>query len=182
MNMPKTTFAGHPLHPQLVELPLGLLPFSCLMDLMHCATGNESYAETAYHCMVGGVVGGLAAGTAGTADYLTIPAKSQSKRVANLHGLLNVGVMGLYGLNLYLRSRRATRPGAVPVLLSLLGTAGLVVSSWYGGELVYKLGMRVEPAMEGDQSPEWKLPSDQKVAKAFRSAEKKLAPAGGPQE
>ncbi len=180
--MPKTTLAGHPLHPQLVEFPLGLLPFSCLMDVMHYVTGNESYAKTAYHTMMGGVVGGLAAGTAGAADYLTIPSDSESKKVANLHGLINLGVMGLYGLNVFLRRGRRPPTGPVPLLLSLLGTAGLIASAWYGGELVYKLGMRVEPLMEGDQSAEWKLPNDRKLADAFRSAEERLAPVGGPQE
>lgn len=180
--MPRTTFAGHPLHPQLVEFPLGLLPFSCLMDILHYATGNESYATTAYHTMAGGVVGSLAAGATGAADYFTIPSDSQSKKVANLHGLLNLGLVGLYGLNLFLRRGRRPHTGPAPLLLSLLGTAGLVVSAWYGGELVYKLGMRVEPVMEGDQSAEWKLPNDRKLEDAFRAAEEKLAPAGGPQE
>ncbi len=180
--MPRTTLAGHPLHPQLVEFPLGLLPFSCLMDILHGVTGDESYAKTAYHTMVGGVVGGLAAGAAGAADYFTIPSDSQSKKVGNLHGLINLGVMGLYGLNLFLRRGRRTPAGPVPLLLSLLGTAGLVASAWYGGELVYKLGMRVEPATQDDHSAEWKLPNDRRLEDAFRAAEEKLAPAGGPQE
>jgi uncharacterized membrane protein len=180
--MPKTTLAGHPLHPQLVEFPLGLLPFSCLMDVLYYITGNKAYAETAYHTMAGGVVGGLAAGAAGAADYLTIPPDRESKKVANLHGLLNLSVMGLYGLNLFLRRGRKLPTGPMPLLLSLLGTAGLVVSGWYGGELVYQLGMRVEPLMEGDTSTEWKIPGDPKLENAFRLAEEELAPAGGPQE
>jgi uncharacterized membrane protein len=135
--MPKTTFAGHPLHPQLISFPLGLFPFSLAMDLLHLATGKEAYADTAYHSMVGGMVGGLAAGAAGAADYFTIPPDSESRKVANVHGGLNLGIMGLYGLNLLLRGREK-KPGAVPVLLSLLGTAGLVASAWYGGELVYR--------------------------------------------
>jgi len=62
--MPEMTFAGHPLHPQLISFPLGLLPFSLVMDFLHKATGEDCYKESAYHCMMGGVVGGLAAGAA----------------------------------------------------------------------------------------------------------------------
>jgi uncharacterized membrane protein len=174
--MPQTTLAGHPLHPQLIGFPVGLLPFSCLMDLLHLATGKKAYADTAYNTMVGGFVGGLAAGAAGAADYLTIPPNSESRKVGRMHAALNVGVLGLYSLNLLLRSRRKS-PGLLPVALSILGTAGLVVAQWYGGELVYKLGMRVKPAMEGEQAPEWKLPGDEKIENAFIQAERRFASA-----
>jgi uncharacterized membrane protein len=166
--MAQTTLAGHPLHPQLVEFPLGLLPFSFVMDTMHTFTGRKEYADAAYYSMVGGVVGGLAAGAAGIADYFTIPRQTESHKVANIHGALNLSIMGLYGLNLLMR-RNSNSPGALPKLFSLLGTAGLIVSAWYGGELVYKLGMRVKPVEEeeGEHKPEWKLPGDEKLEKTL---------------
>jgi uncharacterized membrane protein len=174
--MAQTTLAGHPLHPQLISFPVGLLPYSFVMDLLHLATGKESYADAAYYTMVGGYVGGLAAAAAGAADYFTIPPKTESKKVGTVHAGLNLGVMALYSLNLLLRRKRSS-PGPLPMLLSLLGTAGLVVSQWYGGELVYKLGMRVKPATQGEQGPEWKLPGDEKIEEAFTQAEKRFAPA-----
>jgi uncharacterized membrane protein len=85
---------------------------------------------------------------------------------------LNLSIMGLYGMNWLLRSRRERRTGVLPFLLSRLGTAGLVASSWYGDELVYELGMRVKPAMEGEQPSELKLPGDRKLEEAFRKLEK----------
>jgi uncharacterized membrane protein len=172
--MPNVTLAGHPLHPQLVEFPLGLLPFSFVLDVLHAATGKQSFADAAYYTMVGGYVGGMAAGAAGAMDYLSIPPKSESHEVANVHAGLNLGIMGLYSLNLLLRSRRRRGTGVLPMLLSAVGTAGLIASSWYGGELVYKLGMRVEPAEEGEKPPEVKLPGDRKIEQAFRKAEKAL--------
>jgi uncharacterized membrane protein len=172
--MPNTALAGHPLHPQLVEFPLGLLPFSFAMGVLHAVTGKQAFADTAYHTMVGGYVGGMAAGAAGAMDYLSIPQKRESHEVANVHAGLNLGIMGLYSLNLLMRSRRRS-PGVLPVLLSALGTAGLIASAWYGGELGYKLGMRVEPAQEGEKEPEVKLPGDRKIEQAFRKAEHALA-------
>jgi hypothetical protein len=62
-----------------------------------------------------------------------------------------------------------------PQLISF--PAGLVVSQWYGGELVYKLGMRVKPATEGGQGPEWKLPGDEKLEQAFTQVEKRFTAA-----
>ena len=63
--MPLTTFAGHPLHPQLITMPAGLLPFSLVLDLLHLKTGRRSYADAAYYTMIGGLAGGVAAGAAG---------------------------------------------------------------------------------------------------------------------
>jgi len=180
--MPQTTLAGHPVHPQLVAFPIGLLPFSFVLDVMHTVTRKESYAEAAFYTMVGGCVGGLAAGATGAADYLTIPPDSHSKKTANLHALLNLAVMGLYGINLFLRRGRKPPTGFLPKLLSLAGTAGLIISSWYGGELVYELGMRVKPLMEGEQGPEWKLPHDRELEQGFRNFEERYAPSGGPQD
>jgi uncharacterized membrane protein len=181
MEMPTTTLAGHPLHPQLISAPLGLLPFSFILDVMHLATGDKSYADAAYYTLIGGYLGGLAAGAAGAADYLTIPPQTKSKTVANLHAALNLGIMGLYGLNLLMRSGKQ-RSGVVPMLLSAVGTAGLVASSWYGGELVYELGMRVKPVMEeegGEQAPDAHLPGDSRIEEAFRQVEQCFAPGDG---
>lgn len=52
--MPQVTLMGHPLHPQLIVLPAGLLPFSLLLDAMHAATRDQSYADAAYYTMMGG--------------------------------------------------------------------------------------------------------------------------------
>src|SRR5919206_2000479 len=102
--MPRTTFAGHPLHPQLITMPAGLLPFSLILDLLYLKTGRHSYAEAAYYTMVGGLVGGLAAGAAGAADYFTIAPEDKAKRTADTHATLNLGLLALTGLNLALRS------------------------------------------------------------------------------
>jgi uncharacterized membrane protein len=178
--MPVTTLAGHPLHPQLVGLPIGMLSFSWAMDALYELTGDRSYADAAYYAIFGGCATAMAAGAAGAVDYLDIPPDSQSKKTANAHVLLNLGVMGVWGLNLLARKGRTPPSGGLGFLLSTLGTAGLIVSQWYGGKLVYDLGMRVKPATEGGQGTELKPPADRQLQRAFERLEKTVAPAGGP--
>ncbi len=177
--MPHTTFAGHPLHPQLVAFPLGLLPFSFAMDVLHHISGEDSYANAAYYSMAGGCLGAVAAGAAGAADYFSIPDQSKSKKVANIHATLNGGLMGIYGLSLLLRRGHQPPTSPLAMLLSGLGCVGLIASAWYGGELVYQLGMRVKPAMGGDESPELKIPGDQKIENALRAVEDRFAGGNG---
>ena len=172
--MPNATFAGHPLHPQLIVAPAALLPFSLVMDVMHKQTGDPSYAKAAYYTMVGGFVGGLAAGAAGAADYTTIPSGDKVKNIASLHGILNIGLLGLTAMNLLLRRGRDRKPGVVPLLLSMVGTAGVVVSAWYGGHLVYEHGMRVKAAGGPSRVPEIKLPGDEKLKEALTTFQEKL--------
>lgn len=178
--MPKTTFAGHALHPQLVLIPGGLLPFSFVLDAMNVATGKQSYADAAYYTLMGGLVGGLAAGAAGAADYLTIPPESGTKRTANLHATLNIAALGLTGLNLFLRRRRRDEPVGGLALLSLATAAGVLVSGWYGGKMSYDQGMRVKGVSEVENAPELKLPGDENIKQVFERIEEAIAPTGGP--
>jgi uncharacterized membrane protein len=180
--MPKTTFAGHALHPQLIVLPAGLLPFSAVLDAMSLATGRREYSDAAYYTLAGGFVGGLAAGAAGAADYLTIPPESPTKRTGNLHAAMNITGLALTALNLVLRSRqREGEPvGAVPAALSIATAAGVLVSSWYGGKMAYEQGMRVKGLSEVEHAPELKVPGDDAIKGAFNRLEEAVAPTGGP--
>jgi uncharacterized membrane protein len=167
--MPQATFVGHPLHPQLIVMPAGLLPFSFLLDLLHAGTGDHSYADAAYYTMMGGFVGGLAAGAAGAADYGTIPHDSAAKKIGRVHGLMNVGLLALTGLNLWMRRRRRA-PGPLPLLLSVIGNVGLFASAWYGGHLVYHHGMRVRGTELSGTPDEAKIPGDARLERALTSA------------
>jgi len=166
--MPQVTLMGHPLHPQMIVMPAGLLPFSLVLDAMHAATRDQSYADAAYYTMMGGFWGGLAAGAAGAADYGTIPSDSKAKAVGRLHGVMNVGLLALTGLNLLMRRKRRSA-GALPMTLSLLTIAGLTVSAWYGGHLVYHHGMRVRGTDLAGSPEEAKLAGDERIAQALAS-------------
>jgi uncharacterized membrane protein len=160
---------GHPLHPQLIVLPAGLLPFSFALDAMHAATRDQSYADAAYYTMIGGFLGGIAAGAAGAADYGTIPSDSKAKDVGRLHGIMNVGLLALTGLNILMRRKRRSA-GAVPMTVSLITIVGLTVSAWYGGHLVYHHGMRVRGTDLAGSPEEAKLPGDRKTVELFAAA------------
>jgi uncharacterized membrane protein len=153
----------------MITMPAGLLPFSLVLDLLYLKTGRHSYADAAYYAMVGGFVGGIAAGAAGAADYFTIPPDDDAKKVANTHAVMNVSLLAMTGLNLALRSSSRRRSGPLPTLLSLVGNIGLFVSAWYGGQLVYEHGMRVKPAGPPSHEPEVKLPGDERLEAAIQS-------------
>ena len=114
--MPQMTLTGHPLHPQLIVMPAGLFrSVFCLgRCVSHIKTRDQSFADAAYSTMMGGFVGGIAAGAAGAADYRTIQGDSQAKQIGRLHGLMNVGLLALTGLDLLMRRKRRS-PGPLPI-------------------------------------------------------------------
>lgn len=178
--MPRITVGGHPLHPIVVIVPAALLPFSSVLDALYMATGDESFAQAAFYSLVGGYSGALVSAAAGVGDYTTIRSGTTTKQLANTHAALNVAATTLFTLSLLRRNRRRP-PGRGPIALSALGSAILLASAWYGGELVYEQGMRVRQAQPREGTPELKLPGDERAASALRSAAA-LAPATGPED
>jgi len=174
--MPRITVAGHPLHPQLVGFPIGLIPFSFAMDLAYAITGNKDYARAAHFSLIGGAAGAVAAATAGVMDYLAIPNSTEEKQLGTTHGLMNAAVLALETVNIVRREDGTPRSKALALALGAMSTAGLVISQWYGGDLVYEHGVRVkgEKQLEGkrEMKPSW----DEKIEKSLHRVSEKIQP------
>ena len=139
--------AKHPIHPMVIPFPIALWIFSLASDLIYLFEfGGPVWKDIALYTMVGGIIGGLAAAVPGYLDYrsLTDPV---AVRLAQMHMVINVGLVLLFTVNAGLRIMNET--GAlVPVLLSAVGVAALAVSGWLGGELVYVQGVAVQPTRD----------------------------------
>lgn len=118
--MPESTLAGHPLHPMLSVAPAPLLPSGFLMDALHRSTGKKFHARAAYYSLVGGLLGGLATGTAGAMDCVTLPSETGVKRTVKVHAALNVGTLALRAANVAGRRNKPEHKGGL-----LASSAGL---------------------------------------------------------
>jgi uncharacterized membrane protein len=173
--MPKMTLAGHPLHPQIIPFPAALMPTSLVLDVLHLATGRQSYDDAARYTLTGGILGAAAAGTVGAMDYLAIPTGGATKRTANVHAAMNVALMGIFGMSWLMRRGQRTSPMAVA--LSAVGNVGLLASAWYGGHLVYSHGMRVEGS-DPSTGPEIRAPGDVALERALSSVSLRASASG----
>ena len=140
------SIAKHPIHPMLVVFPIGLWTFSLVCDVAYAAGwGGPIWNDMAFYTMAGGIAGALLAAVPGFIDFLSL--RGSVRSIALTHMLINLGIVGLYALNLFLRTGSA--PGAAaPVALSALGMVLLGISGWLGGELVYVHNIGVEPQAE----------------------------------
>ena len=136
---------GHPVHPMLIVLPLGLFIAAVVFDGIYLWRGSPTFATVAYWNIAGGVVGGLLAAVFGLIDWFAIPAGTRAKRIGLLHGGANVVVVAIFALVWWMRG---DTPDAVPTtnlfLLEVVGLALGSVGGWLGGELVDRLGVGVD--------------------------------------
>jgi uncharacterized membrane protein len=139
------SIAGHPIHPMLVTLPIGLWLFSFACDLIFMfGSGAPVWKTVALYTMVGGLVGALLAAVPGLIDLLSLP--SGLRRTAVIHMSINLTIVAIFAVNIWLRisAGDAGAASTTPTWLSLVAIAMLAVSGWLGGKLVYEGGVAVD--------------------------------------
>lgn len=139
----KAKLAGHAIHPMLVVFPLGLLAMAVIFDVITIITQISKFSEAAFYMIGAGIVSGLFAAIFGLIDWLAIPAGTRAKRIGLWHMMTNVGVMVLFGLSLVLRWNSPSTPSVLAMMLSFAGAGLNMISAWFGGELVERLGVGV---------------------------------------
>lgn len=134
----------HPIHPMLIVFPIALFIFSFIADIIYVmAWGRSIWYDIALYTMAGGIIGALLAAMPGFIDYLSIT-EPRAKRTATAHMVINLIVVAIFALSLYLHI--SYPPGEyLPIVLSGIGVFLMAISGWLGGELVYVMGVSVEP-------------------------------------
>src|SRR6188508_3189381 len=141
----RVKLAGHPIHPMLIVLPLGLFAVGVVFDIVYLATNDATFAEVAFWNITVGIIGGLLAAIFGLIDWLAIPSDTRAKRIGLLHGGGNVVIVGLFIVSWLLRlPNHAYLPGVLPAVLGIIGVVAALGTAWLGGELVYRLRVAVD--------------------------------------
>jgi uncharacterized membrane protein len=143
----KASIARHPVHTMLVPVPIGLFTAALVFDLLHVGTGRPSWGPVAFWVIAAGLVGALLAAVPGLIDYTGL--RGPARRIATWHLVMNLTLVGLFAVNLWLRTGSGAGM-AVPLALSLVGVALMFASGWLGGEMVYRHRVGVEEAGERD--------------------------------
>lgn len=137
---------GHPVHPMLIVFPAGLFTSTVIMDILYLIFHNPVLATVAFYMMIIGVVGGLLAAIFGFIDWSGLPNNSRAKSIGLWHGLGNFVIVVLFATSWFLRRGSPNFvPGGLALILSFAGILLALVTLWIGGELVYRLGVAVDP-------------------------------------
>jgi uncharacterized membrane protein len=145
--------AGHPIHPMLVTLPIGMWVFSLAADLIALRSGAaDTWHSAALYTMIGGIIGALLAALPGLVDLLSL--RDPIKNTAIKHMSLNLGIVVLYIVNAWTRVHGSFSPN-VSLWLSIVAIALLLVSGWLGGKMVYEAGVAVHAADTAASTDRW---------------------------
>jgi uncharacterized membrane protein len=144
------SFAGEPIHPMLVHYPIALWTTSVITDALYFFQRNSSLMLISKFLIAAGIVGALLAALPGIVDWTTISDRA-AKRTGNLHLVLNVSALLLFGVSLYLRMKNYGAPLVnfqlkVPFVVSLVGWLDMSIAASLGGKLVYQHRMGVDEA------------------------------------
>jgi hypothetical protein len=111
---------GHPLHPMLVQAPVGAWLSASIVDLLGDHRSARRLAAT-------GLAAAVPAAVAGAADWSE--QHEQQMRVGVVHAAANLVAMSLYGASLLARGPRLGRA------LRLAGLASVAASGLAGGHI-----------------------------------------------
>ena len=162
----RASIAGHPIHPMLVTIPIGLFVFSLVADIATYYGANGAWSQVAFYCMGGGIVGALLAAVFGLVDLLSL-SDDRARKIGIAHMAINLGVVALFVINFALRWQGHPLQGA-PFLLSIVAILMLLVAGWLGGHMVFVHGVAV--AQPGTQS----FVERRKVSKPVRNERRRV--------
>ena len=153
----KSKFAikGHPLHPMLIALPIGLFTWTLVADIVFLIIGDMVWYEIARWSGLAAMVSALVAAPPGIGDFLALPFEGKSRWIATIHMLLNLAVIGVFAVAAFFMFSEFLMVGNdvavgfplyLTVALHAAGVGMLMVSGWLGGELVYRHHIGVVPS------------------------------------
>jgi uncharacterized membrane protein len=123
---------GHPLHPALVHLPLGLLLAAPVALLVGRFAEAPAWTSAARVCVELGLLCAVPAALAGVLDLLATPLRGAVGTVALVHVAAMIAGLCAFALAWYAWDRPDTA-----LAFCLGGAAALVVGGAFGGHLVY---------------------------------------------
>ena len=136
---------GHPSHALFVHFPAALLPAAFVFDLMSRVHADETLVRAAFYNIAFGLTMAFGAFVTGLVDYLPMVGGSRKKKLGTYHLLAQVPALASFVVSLVVRANDfdAEQTGIAALLLAGLGTLSIIVGNYFGGELVYRQGMRV---------------------------------------
>jgi uncharacterized membrane protein len=141
----KTKLFGHPIHPMLVVIPLGLFIGAIVTDTVDLLNGTTALSAVSFVNISIGIIGGLLAALFGFLDWRLVPLNTRAKQIGAWHGIGNVVVVLLFGVSWWLRQEAPNfQPSQAALIFSYGAILVGVVTAWLGGELVYRLNVGVD--------------------------------------
>lgn len=147
---------GHPSHPMFVHFPVAFYVGALGLDVLSRVGRFPAAPLAATWLLIGAFAGTVFAVTTGLVDWWGMVPGSKKRRWATRHMLLQLTTLAIFLVDFAVRWPDRHQPEADPLWITLeaVGVAVLVVAQWFGGVLVYGMGMRVSTAEHREPEPD----------------------------
>jgi nitrite reductase/ring-hydroxylating ferredoxin subunit/uncharacterized membrane protein len=159
-------WVGHPVHPALSDLPVGLWAGVLVLDLTDRDPAPRRGIDAAGMLSAAGLLAAGATALTGLNDWAV--SDDQDRRVGLMHGVLNTAALGLQGASL---ATRVSGHRAAARALSAASFAVTAAAGYLGGHLVFTRGVMVSRVAWATEPRRWtrtlqdaELPADTPVA------------------
>ena len=146
----RARIGGHPIHPALAHLPIGLWFAVVLWDVVGWwRSGEALWWQMSYWCLALGLLAALPAIATGLIEFFALREDATVIATGTAHMMAMAGAVAIFGTSWFLRAKAGvmSAPTQWGYALDIAGAAVLTIGGWLGGSLVYRHGIgRTEPA------------------------------------
>lgn len=139
-------FLKHPLHVMLIHFPTALLPMDLVLSFLFFRSGNESYGNAAFYCLVAGVALGLLSAITGFIDLVLIKNKP-ALGAAFVHGGINLTVILVFSVFAYKSWNpypQLSMPTITVLIVKFVTVLLMLTGNYLGGRLIFKHHIAIE--------------------------------------
>jgi uncharacterized membrane protein len=139
-------FPGHPLHPPLTDVTIGLYTGAIAFAVLSALGLSEANLATAWWlALVGGLIVTVPTALTGLLDWLDISRGTPLWRTATLHlsSMVTATVFFLIAAIIGHGDYVDRAVGGASLVLTFIGWGFLTLGGWLGGAIVFTHGMRV---------------------------------------
>jgi nitrite reductase/ring-hydroxylating ferredoxin subunit/uncharacterized membrane protein len=144
---------GHPLHPMVTDLTIGGYTAAVAIDIVYLIARDPALPRAADFLIVASFLTSLVSIVSGLTDWNET--FEEERRTGMLHGLLMLVASIGFVVSIYLRLGGDPTQRDPAVVLALLSWAVLIVSSFFGGEMVFGYGTEVNRQAWADAPTKW---------------------------
>ena len=137
---------GHPLHPSLTDVTIGLYTFAAgAAILSRLGISEENLAAAWWLALVGGLIVTVPTALTGFADWLAIARGTSLWRTATLHlaAMVTATIVFAIAAGAGHADYVDRAVGGGSLVLTLIGYGVMALGGWLGGAIVFVHGMRV---------------------------------------
>jgi uncharacterized membrane protein len=148
---------GHPLHPTMLHVPLGLFATALPLDILAIGMDWRSLWAVSFWNIALGLIAAVPTAMSGWLDFMAYVRGGRPERLALIHLTVMLSAVAVFAASLVFRHGPQPTdlfPATLVTATDTVGTLLIALGGWLGGELVYGNGIGIRSDTSEHTSPD----------------------------